>query len=137
MAASELPALPPIDPDLGVHPLFLSIRRADAIYVKVILESYEGLGVTRTEQPHYEEDRALIVFLLVPDLADQARCLLSALRVEIDLRFPPLSDGASRGRSGWSSHSELHHNGAGRRKRKSRHYLYASDDRNRGAALHL
>ena len=68
-----------VDPELGVLALFLSVPRKDLIAVKVLLESFEGIGVIRSQQPRYTPERSLIVMLLVPDFLDCARRLLAEL----------------------------------------------------------
>lgn len=91
---SDKPAYPqfPVDPDLGVCALFISAPRASLAYLKLILESYEGVGVARTEVPFYEGDRALVVFLLVPDFFDVAETMVAHLEAEIDLRRENVSE---------------------------------------------
>jgi hypothetical protein len=56
------------------------------IYLKLMLESYEGVGVARSEEPFYDGERALLVFLLVPDFFDVAERLLVHLENAVDLR---------------------------------------------------
>lgn len=97
---ATIEALPPVDPALGVHPVFLNVARCDLIYVKVLLESFEGIGVMRSEEPFYEDDRALIVLLIVPDAADDALQLLNEARGVTDLALEPADpDRAERLRS--------------------------------------
>jgi hypothetical protein len=86
LSPSEIP-VPPIDPALGLHPLYFAIARNDTIYVKVVLESYECLGVTRTEDPFYPDDRCLVVLLLVPDFVEDARAVLAALSETMRIDF--------------------------------------------------
>lgn len=74
------------DAELGVVPVFLSVARADLIYVKVLLESFEGIGVMRSEEPFYGDDRALIVLLIVPDAAADAEAVLGDASQFTDLR---------------------------------------------------
>jgi hypothetical protein len=78
-------SLPPVDPELGVHPVFLSVPRADLIYIKILLESFEGIGVMRSEEPFYGPGRALVVLLIVPDSAADAVKLLNEARGVTDL----------------------------------------------------
>lgn len=82
----------PIDPDLGVCALFVSAPRKHLAYVKLILESYEGVGVSRTEQPFYGDDRALVVFLLAPDFFWVAETVVLHLEKEVGLRREDVSD---------------------------------------------
>jgi len=87
LSPSAIP-VPALDPALGLHPLYFAIPRDDTIYVKVVLESYECLGVTRTEDPFYSGDRCLVVLLLVPDFVAEAREVLAALAHATRIEFP-------------------------------------------------
>jgi hypothetical protein len=71
--------LPPIEPSLGVHAVFLSTPREEVIYVKVLLESYEGVASYRTQNPEHEPGRALIAVLVAPDFARDATAVLEAI----------------------------------------------------------
>lgn len=82
----------PIDPELGICALFLSAPRRHLTYLKLILESYEGVGVARTEQPFYQDDRALIVFLLAPDFFWVADKVIRHLESEVGVRREEVSD---------------------------------------------
>ena len=82
----------PVDPDLGVCTWFISAPRRHLTYAKVLLESYEGVGVSRTEVPHYTEDRALVVFLIAPDFVDVADTVVRHLETAVDLRREDVSD---------------------------------------------
>jgi hypothetical protein len=84
----SLPPVPAFDAELGLHPLYLSVSRLDAIYVKVVLESYECLCVTRTEDPFYGDDRCLIVLLLVSDFVELAREVIAALETRDPIEYP-------------------------------------------------
>lgn len=76
-----------VDARLGVVPVFLSVARADLIYVKVLLESFEGIGVMRSEEPFYGDERALIVLLIVPDAVRDAEAVLDDAARVTDLRM--------------------------------------------------
>jgi hypothetical protein len=76
-----------VDPALGVCACFVSAPRRHVIYAKVILESYEGVGIARSVEPFYEGDRTLMVFLLAPDFLRVAQEMLAHLQSAIDLRF--------------------------------------------------
>lgn len=72
---AEMP-LPPLDPELGVHVVFVSVPREEVIFVKVLLESYEGITAYRTQNAEHLPGRALIAVLAPPDfLADTRRVL--------------------------------------------------------------
>ena len=78
---------PALDERLGVHPVFLVVPRATLLYVKVVLESYEGFGVLRTKMPYYTETDALIVLLIVPDFAEPSSQMLAELAAQGELRI--------------------------------------------------
>jgi hypothetical protein len=68
--------LPPFDATFGVHVLFVSIPRHEAVYLTVLLESYEGLVSFRTQAPEHEPGRALLAVLIPPDFARDAVAVL-------------------------------------------------------------
>ena len=76
-----------LDEELGVHPVFFTVPSAHAVHVKVVLESYEAIGVVRTQNPDHGDGRILVVFLLVPDFADTGRAVLADLAEQTELRF--------------------------------------------------
>lgn len=59
--------------------IFLSVRRSDIAYIKFIVESYEGVGIIRTIDPH----AALIVILVAPDFAEVARDIVAAIKGQV------------------------------------------------------
>jgi hypothetical protein len=61
-----------------VVPIRLRVRRRDIAYVKFVIESYEGVAVTRTLDPV----RGEIVVLAAPDFVADARRALAALEAE-------------------------------------------------------
>ncbi len=71
--------LPPVEPSLGVHVVFLSTPREEVIFVKVLLESYEGIASYRTQNPEHVPGRALIAVLVAPDFADDAASVLEEI----------------------------------------------------------
>jgi hypothetical protein len=76
-------------PKLGVHVVFMSVSRKDEIFVRVVLECHEGVGVARAHDPAYSEERTLLSMLIVPDFAETARAMLADLAVDADLEFFP------------------------------------------------
>lgn len=54
---------------LGVYTLFLVVPRADVVYVRLVIESWEDFAVPRTMDRFHEGDRArqVVVVLAVPD----------------------------------------------------------------------
>jgi hypothetical protein len=57
------------DDMLGVYALFLVVPRADVVYVRLVVESWEDFAVPRTMDRFHEGDRArqVVVVLAVPD----------------------------------------------------------------------
>jgi hypothetical protein len=66
-------------PMSDVVEIFLRVRRADIAYIKFIVESYEGVGLLRTIDPH----AATIVIIAVPDFADTARRIVDAVAAAV------------------------------------------------------
>ena len=65
-----------------VEPIFLHVPREEIAYVKFVLESYEGVAVTRTLDRH----AALLVLLVAPDFLAQARTIVRVLAEEARCR---------------------------------------------------
>ena len=86
MAVDASPTTFDIDPELGLCACFVSAPRRHLIYIKVLLESYEGVGVARSEDPFYDDERALLVLLLVPDFLDAAAGLIGHFETAVGLR---------------------------------------------------
>jgi len=59
--------------------IFLCVRRPDIAYIKFIVESYEGVGIVRTIDPH----AAIIVILVAPDFAELARDIVAAIKDQV------------------------------------------------------
>jgi hypothetical protein len=85
------PDLGPVWPRLGVHVVFLSVARADEIFVRVVLECHEGFGVARAQDPSYSDERTMLSLLVVPDFADDVRAMLGDLVGSADIQFHPAS----------------------------------------------
>ena len=77
--------LPPLDPALGTYPLFVSVARAEVIYLKVLLESFEGVACFRTQDPEHVPGRALVAVLAAPDFADDLLAILSEAAASADI----------------------------------------------------
>ncbi len=65
-----------------VEPIFLAVPREEIAYVKFVLESYEGVAVTRT----LDRRAALVAILVAPDFLPTARAIVAALADEIPCR---------------------------------------------------
>ncbi len=63
----------------GLEPIFLRVLPADIAFIKFIFESYEGVAVVRTVDPH----DGVIVVLVSTDFIDVARGILDALREQV------------------------------------------------------
>jgi hypothetical protein len=61
-----------------VVPIYLRVPRHEIAYVKFVIESYEGVAVTRTLDRH----AATVVVLVAPDLVQDARRIIAALSAE-------------------------------------------------------
>lgn len=84
MAAFD-PTPPPFDPVLGLCPLFVTVPRMEAVTLKVLVESYEGFGVARTEDSEYQPRRTLLAVLLVQDFVVDAMTAIAAVAERLDL----------------------------------------------------
>jgi hypothetical protein len=88
-APTEIP-LPPLDAELGVHVLFVSVPRAEVIFVKLLLESYEGIAAYRTQDAEHLPGRALIAVLPPPDfVADTCRVLAELVESADAVAYAP------------------------------------------------
>jgi hypothetical protein len=67
------------DAVLDVVPIFLRVPRAEVAYVKFIVESYEGVAVTRTLDRH----AALVALLVAPDFLAEAYAIVAWFEQEI------------------------------------------------------
>ncbi len=72
-------ALPPVEERLGVHAVFFTVPRPEVVYVKLLIESYEGIGIARSMEPNFERGIALLVLLAVPDFAALTAGVLAEL----------------------------------------------------------
>ena len=59
--------------------IYLLVPPEEIAYVKFIFESYEGVAVVRT----IDRKRAVIVLMVAPDFAVEARRILEAIRSEV------------------------------------------------------
>lgn len=83
-APTEIP-LPPLDRELGVHVFFVSVPRAEVIFVKLLLESYEGIAAYRTQNAEHVPGRALIAVLAPPDFVPDTHRVLVELVESADV----------------------------------------------------
>lgn len=88
-AASPEPwPLVAFDPALGVHPVFVDLPRAEVVYFRLVVESWEHVAIPRTVQRWSTEDRerCLVVALVVPDFVEPALRWMARLAAEVDAR---------------------------------------------------
>ena len=64
---------------------YFRVRRGDIAYFKFIIESYEGMAVVRTKDPH----EAIVELMVAPGWERDLEDVLEGLRREIT--FEPLS----------------------------------------------
>ncbi len=76
----------PFDEELGVFCIFASVARPEVVVFKVLVESYEGLGIARSLDPAFEPGRALVCLLAVADFIDDTVALYRSLEGDYDLR---------------------------------------------------
>mgnify|MGYP004206856299 CR=1 FL=1 len=59
--------------------LFFTVARKNSVWVRAILDSYESLGVLRSQDPDLDGERALMVFFLAPDMVGESLPVLEEL----------------------------------------------------------
>jgi len=62
---------------------YLRLRREDIAYFKFIVESYEGIAVVRTKDPH----EAIVELMVAPGWEKDADEVLEGLRKEIPIEI--------------------------------------------------
>ncbi len=60
---------------------YLRVRREDIAYFKFIIESYEGLAIVRTQDPH----EAIVELMIAPGWEKDVDEILEGLRQEIPI----------------------------------------------------
>jgi hypothetical protein len=88
-----MPRLPTTDEEcgeydavLGVFTLFVLVPRAEVVYFRLVVESWEDIAVVRTMQRFSESDRrrSVVVVMAVPDYIEPCRSGLARLCSEVD-----------------------------------------------------
>ncbi len=64
---------------------YFRVRRQDIAYFKFIIESYEGMAVVRTKDPH----EAIVELMVAPGWEKDLEMVLEGLRREILIEFLP------------------------------------------------
>lgn len=70
---------------MDTHSRFFRVPREEIAYLKCIIESYEGMAVLRTEDPH----EALVELMIAPGWEKVLEELLEGLREEIPIESVP------------------------------------------------
>ncbi len=81
----ELSTLSLILQNMDTQSRYFRVRRKDIAYFKFIIESYEGMAVVRTKDPH----EAIIELMVAPGWEKDVEEVLEGLRKEIHIE--PLS----------------------------------------------
>jgi hypothetical protein len=67
---------------------YFRLRREDIAYFKFIIESYEGMAVVRTQDPH----EAVVELMVAPGWEEDVDRVLEGLRKEITIESLPSSN---------------------------------------------
>jgi hypothetical protein len=67
---------------------FFRMNRKDIAYFKFIIESYEGMAVVRTKDPH----EAIIELMVAPGWEKELEEVLEGVRKEIPIESLPAND---------------------------------------------
>ena len=73
---------------MDTHSRYFRIRREDIAYFKFIIESYEGMAVVRTKDPH----EAIVELMIAPGWERDVDLVLEGLRQEMPIQ--PISEPA-------------------------------------------
>jgi len=68
--------------------IFLELPPEDIVFVKLIVEAHEGIGVLRT----LDRKRAVIVVMVAADMETDARAMLESLREQVPWTELPAYD---------------------------------------------
>jgi chemotaxis response regulator CheB len=72
--------------------IYLELAPEDIVFVKLIVEAHEGLGVLRT----LDRQRAVIVVMVAADMEADTRAMLASLRDQIPwVEIPPTGEALS------------------------------------------
>jgi hypothetical protein len=66
---------------MDTHSTYFRVRREDIAYLKFILESYEGMAVLRTTDPH----EAVVELMVAPGWEKDVEEVIDGLRKEIPI----------------------------------------------------
>lgn len=82
----------PYDPVLGVYCVYALVPRPQIVFYKILIESYETLGVARSLEPHYRPGWALTCMLAVPDSMSQVVRVYDEMAEQIELQVVEPND---------------------------------------------
>lgn len=72
--------------------IFLELPAEDIVFIKLIVEAHEGIGVLRT----LDRKRAVIVVMVAADMEADARAMLESLRDQVPwVEIPPTGEALS------------------------------------------
>ena len=72
--------------------IFLELAPEDIVFIKLIVEAHEGLGVLRT----LDRKRAVIVVMTAADMESDVRAMLASLRDQVSwTEIPPTGEALS------------------------------------------
>ena len=72
--------------------IFLELPPEDIVFIKLIVEAHEGLGVLRT----LDRKRAVIVVMTAADMEADVRAMLESLRDQVPwIEIPPTGEALS------------------------------------------
>jgi chemotaxis response regulator CheB len=72
--------------------IYLELPPEDIVFVKLIVEAHEGIGVLRT----LDRKRAVIVVMVAADMEADARAMLASLRDQVPWKeIPPTGEALS------------------------------------------
>ena len=72
--------------------IYLELPPEDIVFIKLIVEAHEGLGVLRT----LDRKRAVIVVMVAADMEADARAMLASIREQVPWReIPPTGEALS------------------------------------------
>ncbi len=103
------------DAGLGVYTLFLDVPRAEVVYFRLVVESWEDFAVARTMDRFAPGDRrrSIVVAMAVPDFIRPCARALARLCAEIDgrqlLSTPALREALRRDLLGADAPGDIGH----------------------------
>jgi len=90
---SAVPDPAEYDALLGIYTLYALVPRAEVVYFRLVVESWEDMAVVRTMQRFSEQDRgrSVVVVMAVPDYIGPCLGGLARLCAEVDAARIPVT----------------------------------------------